>query len=173
MRQKNLTSPAGAANACHGARTAIGKYGGGLGGGLKDVSPCDLGTTVVRESIERADVATSAGSRILVVDDNVCVAETVSMSLRYAGFQVTTFYDALPAVQHALTTAPDAVVTDYSMPNMNGLEFAAWLQENCPDCKIVIISGEVSAVLTQPHGTLKFTLLEKPVDPGTLIAAIQ
>ena len=36
-----------------GARTAIGKYGGGL----KDVSPSDLGAAVVRESIKRAGVA--------------------------------------------------------------------------------------------------------------------
>ena len=35
-----------------GTRTAIGKYGGGL----KDVPPCDLAATVVRESVRRAGV---------------------------------------------------------------------------------------------------------------------
>lgn len=49
----------------------------------------------------------SARLRIFVVDDNVCVADTVSLVLCEAGFQVTTFYNALLAVQHALQSKPD------------------------------------------------------------------
>jgi CheY-like chemotaxis protein len=110
--------------------------------------------------------------RIFVVDDNVCVADTVSLVLREAGFHVTTFYDAIPAVQHALQFPPDAVITDYSMPNMNGLVFAAWLQEHCPDCKIVILTGDAALVAETADGDLKFTLLQKPAHPDSLIAAV-
>jgi CheY-like chemotaxis protein len=114
----------------------------------------------------------SARSRIFVVDDNVCAADTVSLIQCEAGFQVTTFYDALPAVQHALESQPDAVITDYSMPSMNGLELAAWLQEHCPDCKIVILTADAAFVAKTADGELKFTLLEKPTDPDALIAAV-
>jgi DNA-binding response OmpR family regulator len=114
----------------------------------------------------------SSRLRILVVDDDVSVADTSSLVLRHAGFQVTTFYDPLLAAQHALEFEPHAVITDYSMPNMNGLELAAWLHQHCPDCKIVIISGEAAAVAERVNDGLKFTLLQKPVDPRALIAAV-
>lgn len=171
MRQRDFTSPASVADASHSARTAIGKYGGGLGGGLKDIATCDLSAAVVGES--RASVAPSARSRVFVIDDDESVADVVSQVLRHAGFQVTTFYDALAALRHALESKPDVVVTDYSMPNMNGLEVAAWLRENCPDCKIVIISGIAAEVAERADSNLEFTLLQKPIDRRALISAMQ
>jgi acetyl-CoA C-acetyltransferase len=58
-----------------GARTAIGKYGGGL----KDVSPCDLGAAVVRESIKRAGIAPEEVGQ--VVFGNVIHTEPADMYL--------------------------------------------------------------------------------------------
>ena len=48
------------------------------------------------------EVTEGAGVRIFVVDDNECVADLISIVLCRAGFQVVTFYDALPALHHAL-----------------------------------------------------------------------
>lgn len=119
------------------------------------------------------EVTEGAGVRIFVVDDNECVADLISIVLCRAGFQVVTFYDALPALHHALEARPDAVVTDYSMPHMNGLEFAAWLQDHFPDCKIVILTGDVASVTEEAAGDVKFTLLEKPAHPDELITAVR
>jgi acetyl-CoA C-acetyltransferase len=58
-----------------GARTAIGKYGGGL----KDVTPCDLGAAVVRESIKRAGIAPEEVGQ--VVFGNVIHTEPEDMYL--------------------------------------------------------------------------------------------
>jgi len=69
--------------------------------------------------------------------------------------------------------APDLVVTDYSMPDMNGLTFAYWLRENFPSCKIVIISGEISVVEQKAKGGSSFTLLQKPFNLKVLLAAIR
>jgi FixJ family two-component response regulator len=112
-------------------------------------------------------------SRIIVVDDDKAVADTIALVLRHAGFQVSTFYEALPAAQHALESSPYAVVTDYSMPKMNGLALAAWLRDNCPGCKIVIVSGEAVPIEKESKGALNFTVLQKPVDVRVLIAAVQ
>ena len=115
----------------------------------------------------------NATFRVFVVDDDASVADTVSEVLRRAGFEVTTFYNPLIAAQHALESEPHVVVTDYSMPNMNGLELATWLQKRYPACKIVILTGQVAAVADQPVNGLKFTLLQKPVPPLTLIQAVR
>jgi len=111
--------------------------------------------------------------RIFVVDDNECVADLVSIVLCRAGFQVFTFYDALPALRHALEARPDAVITDYSMPNMNGLEFATWLQGHFPECKIVILTGDAASVTEKAASNVRFTLLEKPAQPDELITALR
>lgn len=112
-------------------------------------------------------------SRAIVVDDDIAVADFVALSLRQAGFEVSAFYSALPARRYAREFAPDLVVTDYSMPDMNGLAFAYWLRENCPSCKIVIISGEISVVEREAKSGQSFTLLQKPFNLKVLLAAIR
>ncbi len=109
----------------------------------------------------------------MVVDDDEAVADYVAQALRRAGFEVVTFYSALPAAQYAREFAPDLVVTDYSMPDMNGLTFAYWLRENFPSCKIVIISGEISVVEREANNGPSFTLLQKPFNLKVLLAAIR
>lgn len=60
----------------------------------------------------------SARTRVLVVDDDVSVADTVALVLDGAGFEVAKFYDALLAAQYALEFQPHTIITDYSMPRM-------------------------------------------------------
>ena len=118
-------------------------------------------------------ITASSKSRVIVVDDDKSVADTVTLVLRHAGFEVSTFYSALPAVQHALRFPPHVVVTDYSMPSMNGLQFVAWLKANCPGCKIVMVSGNSAEVEQEANADRScFTLLQKPVPPDVLLAAI-
>ncbi len=110
---------------------------------------------------------------VFVVDDDRLLADAISAVLRSAGFRVRTFYDGLPAINHAIESKPDVIVTDYRMPT-NGLRLASWLKDYCPACKVVLISGDVSTCnLDQADHGYRFTLLEKPVDSATLIEAVQ
>jgi DNA-binding NtrC family response regulator len=132
------------------------------------------GNVTIRAAIGRlGPLAANTKSRILVVDDDPSVADTISAVLCRVGFNVATFYDPLLAVRHALQSEPNVVITDYSMPNMNGLELAAIMQKRYPACKLVILTGQVALVAEYPANGLKFTLLQKPVPPLTLIDAIQ
>jgi FixJ family two-component response regulator len=109
---------------------------------------------------------------VFVVDDDRLVADTISAVLRSAGLRVRTFYDGLPAINHAIESKPDVIVTAYRMPT-NGLRLASWLREYCPACKVVLISGDAPTCnLDQADRGYRFTLLEKPVDPATLIEAV-
>ena len=109
---------------------------------------------------------------VFVVDDDRVLADTISAVLRSVGLYVRTFYDGLPAINHAIVSKPDVIVTDYRMPT-NGLRLASWLKDYCPSCKVVLISGDApTCTLDQAHHGYRFTLLEKPVDPALLIAAV-
>ena len=60
--------------------------------------------------------------RVLVVDDEVNIAELISMALRYAGWEVATAHTGSKAVGLAKELRPDAVVLDMMLPDFDGLE---------------------------------------------------
>jgi signal transduction histidine kinase/ActR/RegA family two-component response regulator len=96
---------------------------------------------VVRLPLVRADQAPEAARRGLcrgeqvrarrafVVDDNADAAATLAELLRRDGHEVHTFSDGDSAVESAATIAPDVVLLDIGMPEMDGLEVARRLRE--------------------------------------------
>ena len=72
--------------------------------------------------------------RVYVVDDDRVLANIISQVLRGAGFEVKTFYDGLPAINTAIGSKPDVIVTDYLMPT-NGLRLASWLRNTAPPAR--------------------------------------
>jgi DNA-binding response OmpR family regulator len=60
--------------------------------------------------------------RILICDDEIHILRAVSMKLRKTGFEVATCSNGEDGWNHSLEFAPHAVVTDYQMPVVNGLE---------------------------------------------------
>lgn len=71
--------------------------------------------------------------RILVVDDEVELAEAVARGLRREGYAVDVAYDGPEALNKAELTPYDLVCLDLTMPGMDGLEVCARLRENPPD----------------------------------------
>src|SRR3954451_20514684 len=59
-------------------------------------------------------------ARLLVVDDEPNIVELLSVSLRYAGFEVSTATSGLAAVTEARRFRPDLIVLDVMMPDMDG-----------------------------------------------------
>ena len=71
------------------------------------------------QSLSRPD---GTPPRILVVDDEVTLSELLSMAMRYEGWEVRTAGDGLSAVRTAREFQPDAVVLDWMLPDIDGLE---------------------------------------------------
>ena len=59
---------------------------------------------------------------ILVVDDDQAVRDSLSRTLRFEGYEVSTACDGQAAIHTVPTAAPDAVLLDVSMPHLDGLE---------------------------------------------------
>jgi two-component system OmpR family response regulator len=79
--------------------------------------------------------------RVLVVDDEVNIAELVSMALRYEGFDVTAAHTGARAVAAAKTTSPDAVVLDLMLPDFDGLEVLRRLRVADPDLPVLFLTA--------------------------------
>jgi DNA-binding NtrC family response regulator len=121
-------------------------------------------------------MAASARPRVVfVVDDETDVADSVSALLRAAGFQVKTFYDSSEILRSSLQEpVPDVVVTGFAMPKCDGAALSAWLLIHHPACRIIMITEhatEVPAHLSEQ--TPYFILLQKPVGPLRLLAAVE
>ena len=65
---------------------------------------------------------------ILVVDDDESIRELLRLHLSSAGYEVNVTADAIAAGYMVLRSAPDLIITDISMPHMNGFEFVAALR---------------------------------------------
>ena len=79
--------------------------------------------------------------RVLVVDDEVNLAELVAMALRYEGFTVQQAHTGLKAVDAARDFEPDAVVLDMMLPDFDGLEVLRRMRATDPDVPLVFLTA--------------------------------
>jgi len=112
---------------------------------------------------------------VFVVDDEPIIASTLSTILNSSSFRATAFTSTEEAIEAAELRCPDLLITDVSMPGMNGIELAARFKSLCPNCKVLLFSGHyaTSALLdsARKQGN-DFQLLTKPIHPKDLLAAI-
>ncbi len=115
-------------------------------------------------------------TRILVVDDERIIADSLSAILRAADFETAVAYNGADAVSAAATFRPDIVISDYAMPpGMDGLEATAKIKQLLPGCKVVMLSGQILGREFAPYQTkgYNFLLLTKPIHPKDLLNEIR
>jgi DNA-binding NtrC family response regulator len=110
--------------------------------------------------------------RVLIVDEERKISDSLSMILETRGHFVRTAYSGEEAVAIAPSFQPDGVVSDVFMYGMNGVDLAIWLAEHFPDCKVLLVSGNAGAVpmvedsIRRGHA---HTILTKPFDPQKIL----
>jgi len=88
--------------------------------------------------------------RILVVDDEPAVGETVKMLLNIDGHEVETSNSSTKALGIFESGRFDLVFTDFAMPGMNGYQLAAAIKAGAPDQPIVLITGHAGTLRPSP-----------------------
>jgi CheY-like chemotaxis protein len=119
---------------------------------------------------------TKAKPRVLVVDDERVIAETLSIILNQNGFDASPVYTGKEAVEKAREIQPDLVISDVIMPDMNGIDAAIQVRKFLPKCKILLFSGQAATAdlldraRSEGH---EFEILAKPVHPQDLLAKLR
>ncbi|MCM2336585.1 MAG: response regulator transcription factor, partial [Pseudomonas sp.] len=80
--------------------------------------------------------------RVLIADDHTLVRESLVSLLQQDGDVqvVAQASDGLETVEKAIATRPDIVVTDISMPRLNGIEVVRRLKEALPDTRVLVLT---------------------------------
>ena len=112
---------------------------------------------------------------VLVVDDEVLIADTLTKILAQHGIAAMTAYDGFGALEIARIIPPDLLLADVVMPGMSGIELAMAMQQDITDCKILLFSGQAAtAGLLAKAGKAwcDFEVLLKPIHPEKLVKVI-
>ena len=111
--------------------------------------------------------------KVFVVDDDELIARSVSELLRLEGYSAEGFYDASSALLRASDCPPDILVTDVNMPGMDGIALAKMMRELSPNCKIIVITGNLKVKASlHADGLDSFKLLLKPFSPRQILLLV-
>jgi signal transduction histidine kinase len=114
----------------------------GPGRGAEVVIRLPLAAATAPEAPAPAAPHPSAPRRILVVDDNVDAADTLSDLLRMLGHAVDVAYDGPSALARAQAVHPDVVLCDLGLPGMSGYDVARALRAAAaPPARLLAVSG--------------------------------
>jgi PAS domain S-box-containing protein len=114
----------------------------------------------------------NARGRLLLVDDDPLVRELVSEQLRVAGFDVTCCGEGRIAIERIdAGLAFDLLLTDFAMPEMNGVTLAREARKRHPLLPVVVLTGYASEA-ADAAGADNFSLLRKPIDSKALIGRV-
>ncbi len=114
--------------------------------------------------------------KVLVVDDERVIADTLVIILNRSGFEAMAAYSGESAVEVAETLRPDMVISDVIMMDISGIDAAIRIRSLLPDCKILLFSGQAAtADLLERARTqgYEFEILAKPVHPQDLLARLR
>jgi CheY-like chemotaxis protein len=115
------------------------------------------------------------GQKVLVIDDETAIADSLAEILSDHGFEVMAAYDGPAAIAKAREICPDVVVCDVVMPQLNGVDTVIAIRQICPHARIFLFSGQANTTdilknaRAQGHS---FELLPKPMHPDELLSRL-
>ncbi len=115
-------------------------------------------------------------NKILVVDDDAELVELVSFNLKQAGYSVTAASNGVDAIKKARSSAPDLIVLDVMMPELDGFAVCEILRRDTSTASIPImmltaLSSELGRMAGLGSGASDF--ITKPFSPRLLLARVE
>ncbi len=114
--------------------------------------------------------------QVMLVDDEDYILNALKRTINmYTDWELETYQDPQEALRRARTTVFDAVVTDYMMPEVNGLELLQELREIQPDTIRILLTGviDIETVMAAINKAGAFRFIPKPWDDDQLLDSIR
>jgi DNA-binding NtrC family response regulator len=114
-------------------------------------------------------------ARILIVDDERTIADTLSVIFRRVGYETYTAYNGLLGLDAARKVAPNLVLSDVVMPELDGVAMAMEIRATLPETRVLLFSGQAGTMDLLHDAEQKgfhFELMQKPVHPDEIIRKV-
>lgn len=117
---------------------------------------------------------TESGRKVLVIDDDTIVRQSIATYLEDSGFQVHQEADGRTALTWFAKHQPDVVLTDLRMPDIDGLSILDSIRQTNPETAVIVISGMgvVGDVVTALRLGATDYLLKPLVDMAVLVHSV-
>ena len=113
--------------------------------------------------------------KVLVVDDNRLLADTIQETLEIDGLDVRSAHDGLDGYSAYLLFKPDIVITDIQMPRKTGPEMMKRIRKHNPKIKTIYMSGDMRSfepLLIEEKKRYPVSYFEKPFSLESLIRVV-
>jgi DNA-binding NtrC family response regulator len=110
--------------------------------------------------------------KVLIVDDERTIADTLAQIFLGNGYEVRKAYSAEQAVDFIAEWKPDLAILDVVLPLMNGIDLAALLNAQYPTCRVLLFSGAMHTAELMAEAVQKgynYQILAKPVHPTVML----
>ena len=115
--------------------------------------------------------------RVLVIDDDRLVADTLNLIFQASGYDSQAAYSAADGLAQARTFSPGLLLCDVTMPEESGLQLAEKMRLEMPDCKLIMLTAYASNTVKVEQyisqSKRPFKLLNKPCRPELLLREAQ
>ncbi|MEE4177771.1 MAG: sigma-54 dependent transcriptional regulator [Bacteroides sp.] len=112
--------------------------------------------------------------KILIVDDDVSFSITLKTFLVRQGFETDEAFSSQKAMEKVLSTPYDVILTDFRLPDKNGIELLKSIKEKTPNSLVILMTAYADirmAVKAIKHGAYEY--IAKPVNPDELLSHIK
>jgi DNA-binding NtrC family response regulator len=113
------------------------------------------------------------GKKILIVDDDAALRYGLHRFLAAHGYEVCEAPNGVQALEILKGYAADLIITDYMMPEMNGLELLESLQVRWPRPRVLLLTGYFSADAAVGILEGRAEFLPKPVTLERLLSTVR
>lgn len=110
--------------------------------------------------------------KILIVDDEPVIADTLVVIFENHGYETRLACSAEKALELIATWTADLAIVDVVLPGMNGVDLAILLKAECPTCRVLLFSGQTATGDLLAKATAAghvFEVIAKPVHPTILL----
>ena len=120
-------------------------------------------------------VMTVGQGKILVIEDNRDSRDILAKLLRMSGYDVMSADDGEAGLEAALTQAPDLIITDIHMPNMNGIEFVQRVRNDhtLDKTPVLVVTAFGAHVAREAMNAGADAAAEKPFDFDRFLVTVE
>jgi DNA-binding NtrC family response regulator len=111
--------------------------------------------------------------KLLIIDDEVEFASTLCERLRIRGIDTTDVHSGTEGLKKLIEIAPDIVILDLKMPDMNGIDVLVEIKKHDPGIEVIMLTGHGSGAAgrqAMEKGAINYIM--KPVDFNELLEKI-